>query len=120
MRGRGDPSPSERDKTSHQPEEGYPELILELSLLRRPEFGARQQPSMLSVGGLTNALSEGGTQYSQQTHSISHPFASAPPLEASPLPRTAFPPSGLQNPARVRVPVASLVGSLPSNAQVAG
>ena len=37
-----------------------------------------------------------------------------------PIPRLSFPPSCLQNPARVRVLVASLVASLPSKAQVAG
>ncbi len=36
-RSRGDPSPPERRKTSHQPEGGYPELIAEKPLLKRPE-----------------------------------------------------------------------------------
>ena len=114
------PIPPERRKTSHQPEEGYPELILEQSLLKRPNFGACQLPSVSSAGGLTNALSEGGTQYSRQTHSISHPFVFAPPLKASPFPCLSFPSSRLQNPARVCVAVASLVDRLALNAQVAG
>jgi hypothetical protein len=72
----------------YQPE-GYTELVLEQPLLKRPVFGACQLPSGVSIGGvegLTNALSEGGTQYSRQSHSILYPFASPPPLEASPLP----------------------------------